>query len=164
MQFSLSIVSSSFLMMNFSSVAVIVSRIYDISEFAVNSCVMVFLITFIFVNFPSIWAMEKNIKTTFVLSAGGTVVGAWLRYLVVKHDASFNWLIVAQSLIGATQPFIYNGSSKIATSWFGDQERAVATAIGSLALPVGAIVGLVMGPFYIFEDDEIDKVSGRQHV
>ena len=70
-------------MMNFSSVAVIVADIYNITQFAVNSCVMVFLMTFVLVNFPSIWAMEKNIKLTFVASASGTVIGAWGRYIIL---------------------------------------------------------------------------------
>lgn len=82
-------------MMNFSSVAVTVSTIYDVTPFAVNSCVMVFLIGFVFVNFPSTWAIEKNIKMTFVSSALAATIGAWGRYLIIKHSENFYALIVA---------------------------------------------------------------------
>jgi len=33
--------------------------------------------------------------------------------------------------------------------WFGDDERATATAIATLSLPIGCIMGLVMAPIFI---------------
>jgi hypothetical protein len=44
--------------------------------------------------------------------------------------------------------------------WFGDQERALATTIGSLATPIGCIMGMVLGPFFIFEADKNDVEVG----
>ena len=55
-------------MMNFTSVAITVADIYQIDVVYVNSCVMCFLMSFVLLNFPSTWAIERNMKATFVLS------------------------------------------------------------------------------------------------
>ena len=62
-----------------------------------------------------------------------------------------------------TQPFIQNACSKVATTWFADNERAIATSIGSLSTPVGAIMGMVFGPFYIHDSDATHTEVGENH-
>jgi MFS family permease len=57
-----------------------------------------------------------------------------------------------------------NGVSKLATTWFGDEERALATTIGSLATPIGCIFGMIMGPFFVFESDKEDHDLGIAHI
>lgn len=54
--------------------------------------------------------------------------------------------------------------SKLATVWFGDGERALATMVGSLAAPIGCILGMVMGPFFVFESDKDDHLNGKINV
>jgi len=39
-----------------------------------------------------------------------------------------------------------NSAAKISTSWFGAKEKAVATAIGTLSLPLGVIGSFLIGP------------------
>jgi len=56
------------------------------------------------------------------------------------------------------------GSSKLATQWFGDNERAMATTIGSLSLPFGTIIGFALGTLYISEDDKNYPERGRENV
>lgn len=57
-----------------------------------------------------------------------------------------------------------NGASKMATVWFADNERAMATAVGSLATPLGAIIGSIMAPFFIFDTDKYHIDDGKTHV
>lgn len=61
-----------------------------------------------------------------------------------------------------------NTNSRLSTVWFGDKEvikkfitlqRALATSVGGLALPIGCIVGFVMPTFFISEDDSDGKKS-----
>lgn len=42
-----------------------------------------------------------------------------------------------------------NAPSKLATTWFGEKETALATAIGALSVPLGVIFGLGMGPIFV---------------
>ena len=36
--------------------------------------------------------------------------------------------------------------------------------IGSLATPIGCILGMVMGPFFVFESDRDDHVAGKANI
>jgi len=65
-------------------------------------------------------------------------------------------------LIALFQPLLGNGVSKLATRWFSDNERALATAIGSLSLAIGCIIGMVLGPFYINSSLGKDPVKGKE--
>ena len=82
----------------------------------------------------------------------GLIVGGWLR-LLVNH--SFAWLIVGQSIIAIGAPLSLIAPAKIASIWFGDNQRALATMIGSLATPLGSVIAFVM-PFIFMSNDDVD--------
>mmetsp|Transcript_23459 Transcript_23459/g.36141 ORF Transcript_23459/g.36141 Transcript_23459/m.36141 type:complete len:171 (+) Transcript_23459:863-1375(+) len=52
----------------------------------------------------------------------------------------------------------------MATNWFPDDQRALATALGSLSNPLGCIFGLALGPFFVFESDKDDHEAGKEHM
>jgi sugar phosphate permease len=52
----------------------------------------------------------------------------------------------------------------LATVWFADDERALATTIGSLSTPVGAIMGMITGPMFISDSDKYSHYLGRKHM
>jgi sugar phosphate permease len=69
-------------------------------------------------------------------------------------------------MIGTTvaafgQVFFINSSSKLATTWFGDKERGLATALGGLALPIGCIVGFIIPALMISDDLVNNKLEGK---
>ena len=66
--------------------------------------------------------------------------------------------------MGIAQPFFMNGVSKFINNWFADNERAVATTIATLTLPIGCIMGLVIGPFFIHESDKYSPELGKKHI
>lgn len=58
--------------------------------------------------------------------------------------------------------FFGNSSSKLASVWFGDKERALSTALGSLAMPIGCIAGFVVPALMVSEEDLNDPKDGRK--
>ena len=44
---------------------------------------------------------------------------------------------------------MYAAPAKLSATWFGDKERAKATTIGALALPLGAIIGFVLPAIFV---------------
>ena len=60
-----------------------------------------------------------------------------------------------QFILASCLPFILGGISKVATQWFGDNERPLATTIGGLALPLGHILGFSCAPFFVYEKDDV---------
>ena len=69
--------------------------------------------------------------------------------------------MIPQGILAACLPFILGGTSKVATQWFGDNERAVATAIGGLALPFGHILGFSCAPFFVNDRDDLTLLKSE---
>ena len=57
--------------------------------------------------------------------------------------------------------FFGNSSSKLASMWFGDGERALSTALGTLAMPIGCIAGFIVPSMLINENDVKYKTIGK---
>jgi hypothetical protein len=56
-----------------------------------------------------------------------------------------------------------NIPSKIASTWFGDKERAIATAVGSMSPSIGSVLSFLLPNAVIKEEDMSDPVTGQQH-
>ena len=54
-----------------------------------------------------------------------------------------------------------NSISKVASVWFGGNQRALSTALGSLSTPLGAIIGFVLPSLLLSESDEAKKEVGQ---
>jgi hypothetical protein len=55
-----------------------------------------------------------------------------------------------------------NFPSKIASNWFGDKERAIASSIGALSVSVGLIMSYTMPQFIFLNDYSKNFQQGRQ--
>jgi sugar phosphate permease len=88
-----------------------------------------------------------------------------LRYLGIYVDIDiFEYIVSTANIIGAfAQVFFGNSSSKLASTWFGDGERALSTALGTLAMPIGCIAGFIVPAEIISEADLINPKEGREH-
>jgi hypothetical protein len=67
------------------------------------------------------------------------------------------------AMVAVCQPFIYVGVSKVATRWFKDDERAMATTLMSLCDPVGCMIGMVLGPLFVLDTDNENRELGYRH-
>jgi hypothetical protein len=56
--YTLTLTASSFTMMSFAPVSTIVATVYQVESIVVNSCVVVFLVSFILFNFVSVFVLE----------------------------------------------------------------------------------------------------------
>ncbi len=64
----------------------------------------------------------------------------------VVAPESFALLLVSQIGIAIAQPFVLNGVTKLATTWFAPGEEALAVGLGSFALFIGMLVALGLTP------------------
>ena len=60
------------------------------------------------------------------------------------------------------QPFLYIGPSKVATQWFGDGQRTIATAIGFLSVDFGGILSFITAPMFVTQSSDLTK--GRAEI
>ena len=55
------------------------------------------------------------------------------------------WILLAGTIIFIlSSPIVLNSISLVQNVWFGDEERAKATAIAGLTSPLGSLTGLVL--------------------
>ncbi|WP_188604181.1 MFS transporter [Vulcanisaeta souniana] len=58
-------------------------------------------------------------------------------------------LLLFQSLAGTSQPFIYNGITKLANNWFPENEQTLANGIGTMGQIIGMVLALVITPIMV---------------
>lgn len=100
---------------------------------------------------------------TLVIGGLALIIGSWLRMLLVVIPEF--WIVSFGSAITAYgQVSFLVTVSKISSVWFGANERALSTALGSLSTPLGAIMGFILPSAVIFEADKRDHEVGQKHV
>lgn len=105
--------------------------------------------------------IHYGLRIPTYVSTIALVIGALLRLLV---NDNFLWLIAGQSIMAIGQPLTLVTPAKIAALWFGDNQRALATTIGALAGPVGAVIGFVFPFGFLGDKDGVDSDEAREKV
>jgi predicted histidine transporter YuiF (NhaC family) len=77
---------------------------------------MLYMIVYVFINFPSNWILDvKGIRKGVIIGAVMTAFGSGVRCLA---NLSFSYILIGQLFCAIGQPFILNAPAKIATFWF----------------------------------------------
>jgi FLVCR family feline leukemia virus subgroup C receptor-related protein len=111
-------------------------------------------------NFIVIFLLDKiGLRFTLMIGALAMIIGCWLRYIVSVYNHF--WIISIGSAIAAYgQVTLLNTVSKIASTWFGDKERALSTALGTLSTPMGVIIGFILPSVFVSDEDQKDPAEG----
>jgi len=148
------LLSNGFLMVGFSPISTTVAITYNCPQIVVDAQVLMFLFMFIPANFLVIKVLDKyGLRACLLIGGAATIVGAWLRQIVQVYP-NFNIVFLGTIICSWAQVFFINTGSKLATNWFGDNERALATAFGGLALPIGCVMGFVVPAFFISSEGD----------
>jgi len=152
--FTTSVIASGLAMVGMSAITPIISEIYGVGGITTSMLVLPFIILFIPCIFPANYLIDHHGISIPVYWASATLlVGAWIRLLV---NTNFNFVIVGQVIMALGQPFMLSAPAKLAALWFGDNERAIATTLGSLAAPIGAVTGFLL-PLPLISDSDAEK-------
>ena len=118
---------------------------YGVPDLSIGLLSMVFMIVYIFISFPASWIIDTyGIRVAVGIGAALTGIFGLMRGFVAD---SYTWVLVAQIGIAIGQPFILNAITTVAARWFPQTERATASGLGSLAMYLGIVIGLVLTPF-----------------
>ena len=87
------------------------------------------------------------------------LVGNWIRFAgTVSVVKNYGVVMFGQIVIGLAQPFCLSTPSKFSDSWFTDQGRTSATAIATLANPLGAALGQFANPYLAKIPDDLPRM------
>jgi sugar phosphate permease len=118
---------------------------YGVSDLSIGLLSVSFMVVYIFVSIPASWAIDTfGIRTAVGIGAALTGIFGLLRGIVASD---YTLVLIAQIGIAIGQPFILNAVTTVAARWFPLQERATAAGLGSLAIYLGILLGLVLTPY-----------------
>lgn len=123
------------------------TKYYGVSDIWIGILSICFMIVFVVVSIPASWIIDKyGIRVGVGIGAAFTGIFGLLRGLVTTD---FTLLLMAQVGIAIGQPFILNAITKFAARWFPIAERATAAGLGTLAMYVGILAGMIVTPHLI---------------
>ncbi|KAG9523912.1 MFS general substrate transporter, partial [Aureobasidium melanogenum] len=146
--------------LTFSAVSSTAAQFFKVSESAINWLSTGFLFAFIVASPFTIWALHRGPKTSIVISALLLFLGNWIRYAGSRAGShgNFSLVIVGQILIGFAQPFVLAAPTRYSDLWFPETGlfgRVSATAIASLANPLGGAIGQIVGPAWANSPEDV---------
>jgi FLVCR family MFS transporter 7 len=136
--------------LTFSAVSTTSAQYFRVSESAINWLSTGFLFAFVAVSPLVIYTLNKGGPKAAIVTASVLVlVGNWIRYAGARAtDGHFGVVMFGQIIIGFAQPFVLSAPTRYSNLWFSDNGRVSATAVASLANPLGAALGQLIGPFW----------------
>ncbi len=145
--YMLLIAMNQMLWITFAPITTDATKYYAVSDIWIGMLSMCFMIVFVVVSIPASWIIDKyGIKVGVGIGAAFTGIFGLLRGFA---GTDFNILLIAQIGIAVGQPFILNAITKFAARWFPISERATAAGLGTLAMYVGILAGIMLTPFLI---------------
>jgi MFS family permease len=117
---------------------------YGVSVLSIGLLSLSFMAVYLVVSIPASWVIDTfGFRTAVGIGVVLTGVFGLMRGLV---GSNYTLVLIAQIGIAVGQPFIINAVTKVAVRWFPLAERATASGLGSLAMYVGILGGLVLTP------------------
>lgn len=136
--------------LTFSAVSSTSSQYFRVSESAINWLSTGFLFAFVAASPVVIYTLNKGgPKASIVTASVLVLLGNWIRYAGTRaRHGLFGVVMFGQIIIGIAQPFVLSAPTRYSNLWFSDSGRVSATAIASLANPLGGALGQLIGPLW----------------
>jgi len=145
--YTLATMSGAILWIVLSPISEQVSKIYGVSGAVVDTNTLLFMLMYLPTGFISNYIMDRySLAWALRFAMLCLLVCSWLHLLI---DANFYLLFVGTVIGGMGNPFFLNAPAKIAALWFKPDARALATTIGSMANPLGTLIGLVLPNLFV---------------
>lgn len=116
---------------------------YGISAAQVNALAIVFLFLYVAGTALSIWLSRKSSMRSIMIVGAMLNMGTYVRLLSLISPLewySYAALLIGQIFPAIGAPFFLNSTALFAARWFAPSQRDIATAIGSMANPLGMFV------------------------
>jgi cyanate permease len=147
--FMLVIAANQLAWITFAPITGVAATYYGVSDLSIGLLSMSFMIVYIFVSIPASWTIDTyGFRVAVGIGAVLTGVFGLTRGLAA---GSYTLVLISQIGIAVGQPFILNALTKVAARWFPIQERASASGLGSLAMYLGIVLGMMLTPILVLQ-------------
>jgi MFS family permease len=126
---------------------------FGLSTSELNMLSSVYMIVFIPGFLVSCSVVERmSLRVCLVAGCLLNVAGAALKLGLAVAMPHYAVLIAAQCVLAVAQIFLLSAPPLVADEWFPPQQRAAATAVGSMANNVGIALGMLLAPLMVTQD------------
>jgi MFS family permease len=135
------------LWITFAPITSAAARFFHTSDLNIGLLSISFMVVYILLFLPAAWAIDTwGFKAAVGLGATLSAVFAMTRGLFASN---FTLVLLSQVGIAAGQPFVIGAITKVAARWFPARERATASGFGTLALYMGPLAAMLLGPLLV---------------
>lgn len=116
--------------------------------------------SFLIVHRVAVWTLKHGgPRAGTITTAVLIIVGNWIRYAGSKANGGiYGVALFGQLVIGLAQPFCLCVATSYSDLWFSDRQRTSATALISLANPLGGAVGQIVDSVIATEPSDIPNL------
>ncbi|KAF1992002.1 MFS general substrate transporter [Aulographum hederae CBS 113979] len=145
--------------LSFSAISGTSAEYFQVSQSAINWLSTGFLFAFVAICPVTIWVLNKGPKPAFIIASYFVLVGNWVRFAGARvTDGHFGVVMFGQILIGLAQPFVLAAPTRYSDLWFTDTGRVSATAVASLANPLGGALGQLISPEWVKRPEDVPNM------
>ena len=138
---------SQMLWLTFAPISSEVTALYGVTAFDISLLSLVWPLIFIILAIPvGIFIDKRGFKVSVGTGALFLAVFAVMRIFSTTFDNNFTILLLSQSGAAISQPFIFGSITKLAISWFPEEEQGLATGLGTIGLFLGMMFALAVTP------------------
>jgi FLVCR family MFS transporter 7 len=133
---------------------------YDVSESTINWLSTAFFIGSAVISPVTIAVLHRGLRLSTSVSGVLMVIGSWIRYAgsTSKSGGSIAPVMAGEIIIAFAQPFVLAAPTRYSDLWFTSRGRTGATALASMANPLGAAVGQLINPLWVKEPGDVSKM------
>ncbi|PNY25470.1 Major facilitator superfamily domain-containing protein 7 [Tolypocladium capitatum] len=146
--------------LTFAPVATDSATYYDVTKTTINWVSTAFFLAFVAISPLTIAVLHRGPKLAFMVAAVLILVGNWVRYAgsASEHAGHIAPVMAGEILIGFAQPFILAAPTSYSDLWFTSRGRVAATAVTSLANPLGGALGQLINPLWVNRPGDISNM------
>ncbi|KAH7151881.1 major facilitator superfamily domain-containing protein [Dactylonectria estremocensis] len=146
--------------MTFAPVASHAAEYYDVNETTINWISTAFFLAFVAVFPISIAILHRGPKLAFMTAAVLILIGNWIRYGGASKSSGGNigTAMTGTIVVGFAQPFVLAAPTRYSDLWFTNRGRVAATALTSLANPLGAALGQLITPMWVSKSSDVSNM------
>ncbi|KAK7863994.1 hypothetical protein R5R35_000102 [Gryllus longicercus] len=143
----------------YSIIANIVMRYYNVSSYAVDWTSILFMAVYIPLVFPATYFFDKlGLRKGLLVGVALMAVGTWIK-CGSAEPSRYAVTLTGQTFVGMSQAFLLSVPPHIASTWFGSDEVSTACSLGILGLQLGVAASFLAPSMMVGNHENLDDVG-----
>lgn len=125
------------------------ANFFVVGEIKILLLAVIFMVAYIPVNFLACWVIDKlGLKWGTGIGVILTSVFGFLR-VFADMTRSYVILLIFQIITAIGKPFVLNSFTKVSAEWFPEQEKTLASGLGTMSMLIGVLIAFLIPPLVV---------------